>query len=332
MTTKLMTTNKRVQFYITYSTDKPTTALKKQRLTIFEESLEQRNIMLDELFPVKQLKVLDYILYICSGTGIAKVGAEHIANKCGVSVTTVYNAIRSLKQTDEFIVARLIKSGGGAGKYVLVDKKHANFHEIMQEVFMLSEASIKELFLEQFVEQQNVTNIDTTTINDKKQSPNYSSLLKSKQENNNYMSISSESSDEKEAIKESIENENDNSIEYMKLYASNPCQIALYEFIEQMPYSSIIKSNRAVIGLRVGSDCDMKRLNIAKKVIHSIAMRIAEGFVFENVVATFSAALEKAMKYGKVEDKTILNNVKPGLSDERSAAAVPFYNWLEERE
>ena len=329
MTTKTLTaTNKRVQFYITYSTDKPTTTLKKQRLMMLEEALEQRNIMLDELFPLKQFKVLDYILYICSGTGIAKVGAEHIASKCGVSVTTVYNAVRSLKQTNEFVVARLIKSGGGAGKYVFVDKQHTNFHEIMREVFMLSDTKIKEQFSVEFVGQPNVTNVDTTTIDNEKQTLNFNKSFKSKQEKDNNIALSI---NEKEAVKKEIEAKDTNSLEYVKEYASNPFQIALYELINEMPYSNIIKSNSAVIGLRVGSDCDMSRFIMAKKIIHSMAMRIKEGFVFNSVPAAFSKALEEALKRGKVEDKSILSNVKPGLSNERSTQHK-FFNWLQERE
>jgi len=319
-----MTTNKRVQFFLTYTTDKPATALKQKRLALLEKALERRNIMLDELFPIKQLKVLDYILYITSGAGICKVGAEHIAKKCDVSVTTVYNAVRALKQTDEFIIARLVKSGGGAGKYVFVDKKHANFNEIMREVFGFSDSKIAELF----VEQPSRENSDITRIEYNNQCSNINISLKHELPNQ-YISITHNI---KETIQEEVESASDNSKEYLKTYASNPYQIALYEFIGEMPYSNKVLSKRAIIGLRVGSDCDFTRFVIAKKVIHSIAMRIADGFVFENVVAAFSKALDEAMKRGKLEDRIILSNVKPGLSDDRETPIVPFYNWLIQRE
>lgn len=324
MTINLMTTNKRVQFFLTYTTDKPATALKQKRLALLEKALERRNIMLDELFPIKQLKVLDYILYITSGAGICKVGAEHIAKKCDVSVTTVYNAVRALKQTDEFIIARLVKSGGGAGKYVFVDKKHANFNEIMREVFGFSDSKIAELFVEQsFAEQPDVSRLESNN-----QSSNIDIYLKHEL-SNKYISISH---DTKEAVQGEVEKSNDNSIDFINTYASNPYQIALYEFISNMPYSNKVFSKRAVIGLRVGSDCDFNRFVIAKKVIHSIAMRIAEGFVFENVVAVFSKALAESVKRGKLEERVILSEVKPGLSDERVTPVVPFYNWLTQRE
>lgn len=64
------------------------------------------------------------------------------------------SAVKALKQTGEFIVARLIKTQGGAGKYIFIDKKHADFKEIMSEVFSLSDYQIAELNAEQFAEQK----------------------------------------------------------------------------------------------------------------------------------------------------------------------------------
>lgn len=312
--TILTATNQRVQFYLTYTTEKPTTIAKRKRLIAFKESLQERGLMLDEVFPLKQLAVLDRILYITSGAGIAKVGADKLAEKCDVSPSTVYNAVRALKETGEFIVARLIKSKGGAGKYIFVDKKHANFKEIMREVFAFSDVKINK----QFVEQKMTEDFEPLSIKDEKQTSNFNIFYNSKQEKEIYIN-------DMEIIKKSIEQETGRSTrEYVEQYASNSFQIAFYDVLNVMPYDSSILRLKHILALRIGSDCDIKRFNVAKKVIHSIAMRINEGYEFNNLVATFTVALENAVNYKNVIN--LESNVK------YKAPAVKFYNWLDNRE
>lgn len=306
--TTLTATNQRVQFYITHTTDKPTTRAKYKRLESFKESLLKNGVMLDELFPAKQFEVLDRILYLTSGSGITKVGADKLAEKCGVSTSTVYNAVKALKKTNQFVVARLIKSKGGAGKYIFIDKKHANFTEIMREVFALSDAKIKE----QFKEQDFDKGLEPVSVEGNNQSSNL--YISSKHEKENYIS-------DNEIIKQAIEEEQpENPREYVEQYASNPLQVAFYDVLSVMPYDNAINSVKHVLALRIGSDCDMKRFNLAKDVVHSMAIRINDGYVFNNVVATFSAALKNALNY----NKTIVQTSKK--------APVPFYDWLKERE
>lgn len=315
----LTATNQRVQFYLTYTTERPSTSAKRSRLNALRSSLEERNIMLDELFPRKQLAVLDRILYITSGAGIAKVGADNLALKCDVSIRTVTSAVKALKQTGEFIIARLIKSQGGAGKYIIVDKNHANFREIMREVFSISDNKFAQLNAEQFAEQISPQSVEAVSLEDGKQSPNYNISFISKQVKDKYVSKVVN------AVKEEIEKETTPSREYVLEYASNPFQIALYDVLNEMPYHKSIKAVRHVLALRIGSDCDCKRFSKAKDIIHSIAMQLADGYVFENIVATFSAALEKAVQY---------DLVAPIPSDKRpiETPKVPFYNWLKERD
>lgn len=312
--TILTATNQRVQFYLTYTTEKPTTIAKRKRLAAFKESLQDRGSMLDEVFPTKQLAVLDHILYITSGAGIAKVGADKLAEKCHVSQSTVYNAVRALKETGEFIIARLIKSKGGAGKYIFVDKKHANFKEIMREVFAFSDVKINK----QFAEQKITKPIESVSLNCEKQTSNLNIFYNSKQEKEIYISDMAK-------IKKSIEKEtSEPTREYVEQYASNSFQIAFYDVLNAMPYDSSIQVLKHVLALRIGSDCDIKRFNIAKKVIHSIAMRINEGYEFNNLVSTFTAALENAVNYKHVIYSE--SNVK------YKAPAVTFYNWLDKRD
>ena len=304
----LTATNQRVQFYMMYTTDKPTTKAKYKRLTTFKESLEHNGKMLDEVFPAKQLEVLDRILYLTSGSGIAKVGADKLAEKCEVSTSTVYNAVRALKETGQFVVARLIKRRGGAGKYIFIDKQHANFTEIMKEVFALSDAKIKE----QFKEQDLTKALAPVSVEDDNRSSNlYISL---QQEKKSYIS-------DNEMIKQSIEKEKpEQPREYVEQYGSNPLQVAFYDVLSVMPYDNAIQSVKHVLALRIGSDCDVKRFTMAKKVVHSIAMRINDGYKFDNIAATFSAALKNAINY------------KETIIQTSNKAPVPFYDWLKERD
>lgn len=312
--TTFTATNQRVQFYLNYTTERPTTAAKRKRLEMFKDVLQDQGAMLDELFPSKQLAVLDHILFITSGAGIAKVGADKLAKSCNVSRSTVYNAVKALKETGEFIVARLIKSKGGAGKYIFVDKKHANFKEIMREVFAFSDVK----FNKQFVEQKMTETFGPVSIKDEKQTSNLNIFFNSKQEKEIYIN-------DMKIIKESIEKERkEPTREYVEQYASNSFQIAFYDVLNSMPYDSSILRIKHVLALRIGSDCDIKRFNVAKKVIHSIAMRINDGYEFNNLVATFTVALENAVNYKNIIDsESKIKYKKP---------KVTFYNWLDNRD
>jgi hypothetical protein len=312
----LTATNQRVQFYLNFTKEKPTTSAKCKRLSALKTALEEKNIMLDEIFPYKQLAVVDRIIYLTSGAGIAKVGADKLAEKCGVSTKTVTNAVKALKETGEFIVARLIKTRGGAGKYIFVDKKHENFGEIMNQVFLLSDKKIAQLNTEQFTEQKNDESVETLAIED----GNFDSNINNfsiKQEKDIYISTTLE------AIKEVIEEEQKPNREYVQEYTSNPFQIKFYDLLERLEYPKSIDNVKHILALRVGSDCDMKRFVKAKNIVHSMAMRISDGYVFENVTATFTAALKKSEFYNVVQEQAKLTYPK---------RSVAFYNWLIERE
>lgn len=311
--TILTATNQRVQFYMTYTTDKPSTSAKYKRLATFKESLLDKGVMLDELFPAKQLEVLDRILYLTSGSGIAKVGADKLAEKCEVSQSTVYNTVKALKQTGQYIVARLIKTRGGAGKYIFVDKKHANFTEIMKDVFALSDAKIAEQFKEQDLTERHAA----VSVEGNNRSSNL--YIFSKQEKENYISHQKDN----EVIRQVIEEQSELTRSYVEQYAVNKRQIAFYDLLNVMPYDNAIQSVRHLLALRIGSDCDDKRFVLAKDVIRNMAVRISEGYEFNNIVATFSAALKNALNY----KETIIQASNPTYK-----APVPFYDWLKERE
>lgn len=318
--TTLTATNQRVQFYLNYTTEKPSTSAKRNRLDALKSTLEEKDIMLDELFPYKQLAVVDRIIYLTSGAGIAKVGAEKLAEKCEVSTRTVTNAVRALKETGEFIVGRLIKTQGGAGKYIFVDKKHANFREIMREVFSYSDYKFAELISDENAEQEIVESIEAVSLNDEKQSPNIN-IFSIKQEKEMYINDIADAI--KDAIKDAIEEETTPSREYVEKYASNSLQIEFYDLLDGLAYPKPIDNVKHVLALRIGSNCDMKRFIKAKNLVHSISMRILEGYEFNNIPATFTAALTKSESYEIPPVKA-----KPKYPER----PVAFYNWLNERE
>lgn len=313
----LTATNQRVQYYLTYSTNGPSTAAKCKRMEALKATLEGRNVMLDELFPNKQLAVLDHILYITSGAGIAKVGADRLAERCEVSVRTVMSAVKALKQTGEFIVARLIKTQGGVGKYIFIDKKHADFKEIMREVFSLSDYQIAELNAEQFAEQKKTESVEAVSTKGEKQGSNINIFFSSlKQVKNNYIN-------DIESIQKEIEEQPLNNRKELAVYASNSFQMAFYDFLTLCDYNSSINDVKGILALRIGSDCDAKRFVKAKNIIHSIAMQMNNGHTFDNIVATFTGALSKAEHY---------NVQSNGYKKPSTTRKVAFYDWLKERE
>ena len=310
----LTATNQRVQFYLTHAKERPNTALKCERLRQLEERLNKSGVMMEELFPNKQADVLDHILYI-TAAGISKVGAETLAERCGVSVRTVMTAVKALKSTGEYIVGRLIKSQGGAGRYIFVDKKHPNFREIMREVFSFSDHQLAELTAEAVACQNHEKSLEAVGVELDNGGSNSNNSFISKQENHNY------TSEHINAIQTAVEENTEPSLEYVKQYATNKRQIAFYELLEMIPYPDKVKSLRHVLSLRIGSDCDDKRFFEAKNAIHSISMQILEGIQIDNVVAAFTGLLNKRMSYN-VPKSNVPVNVRP----------VPFYDWLEERE
>ena len=272
-----------------------------------------------KLFTAATNKVIDEIIYLSSGAGICKIGAVALAERCGVSVDTVYKAVKGLKKTGEFTVARL--ADGHAGKYIFVDNEHPNFARIMKEVFHQEVEAIEmpqktaEQGHEQGHEQglENGSEPTAPSVSDEKSEPIcFNSFISSlKQVNNNYNNahaceaINELESNELKAIQDEIETESkaNNTREYVQQYATNDMQLAFYDHIMLFEglYPSQVTENAALLALRLGSNCSKERYARAKELIHSIAMQIVEGTeYFENVVATFTGALNKAENYRSV--------------------------------
>lgn len=106
-----------------------------------------------------------------------------------------------------------------------------------------------------------------------------------------------------------------------KLYKSIQNNVLKSDFWEG--YTSSINDVKGILALRIGSDCDAKRFVKAKNIIHSIAMQMNDGYIFNNIIAAFTGALSKAEHY----------NVQPnGYKKPVTTRKVPFYDWLKERE
>ena len=139
-----MTTNQKVQFFLTYSNKRASKHKKIKRMQAIEHDLEQSNVFIDELFKCKSIRVLDEIVYLTTMAGVIKIGADKLAINSGVSERTVYNVVATIKAYKQIgIVVGYLK---GSHKYVFVDLKHEDTHVLLASLFGLSQAQIAECF------------------------------------------------------------------------------------------------------------------------------------------------------------------------------------------
>lgn len=113
--------------------------------------------------------------------------------------------------------------------------------------------------------------------------------------------------------------------EYIEKYATNEFQLATFKIIESMPMSNEIKAHAHVISLRVGSSATISDFVCAKTVLINMSVSSIDGLCFDNVVAAFTKAYEKA----KARATQPVN--KPITAEPSYKPKVPFYNWLKER-
>lgn len=306
----LTTTNQRVQFYYTYGNQCERIS-KYKRLKRLEDDLLAKGQYITELFPRKQWELLDEIIYNTSANGICKIGTDTLSTKVGVSARTISTFNRTLEGTGQYIIGRLRNSKTNCGKLVYVDVLHPNFKEIMRECFLLSANQIAELI----AEQEEPTNVDTTPLNDEKQSCNLNILNnKTSNTNNKYIYKAISEKVEENAIKA-------NTKEYVEQNATNPRQIAFYELLNVLPMPKAIDDLKAVLALRIGSDCDDKRFVAAKGLIMHMALRIKDGYAYGNIAAAFTAGLMQAENYQSIKQPT------PAVE----VPAFARYNWLQRK-
>lgn len=336
--TTLTATNERVQAYM-YNKQRPNKGLKNNRLQKFNDLLHQAGKFITELFPRKQVKVLDEILYITSGCGIAKIGLDKLAVRADVSERTAATAVKKLKETGQYIIARL--NAGQAGKYIFVDKQHPNFLDIMEYVFHKDAIQLAS----HFATLQNAETVDTTDSNEQKEESNCFTSSISSFETSFISDVNDIATLDKEAVQE-IRNEIDSepavTIEEQKVlleqYATNEHQKMYFEIMTMFPLHEEIKSSLWKLALRVGSDATVRHMHIAKTVTFELNMQLHERttVIKESVVALFSDLYTKELAApSKVETKAVASS-RPvefydWLSERESVFDGPNYNWLDER-
>ena len=312
--------NQRIQFFINCSTKYPANEIKEaklQRLKKLEGDLRQQNVFMNELFPSKQFLVLEQIIYwINKNNGICKFGTDKliqsIQDNIGVSVSvrTVRSAIKAIKMTRQFIVTRLRSNRCNNGKYVIVDMKHDSFKEILKEVFLLSDDKIAH----QFAHQKSEKNNDEALIHKQSIDENKSfnlTIFKTSNTNNNIY----------KAIQQDIEEDvlKNNNREYVAKFATNEFQVKFYDLLDMLPLPQQIMENKAVLALRIGSDATRKTFVKAKRLIMHMAVRIKDGYTYDNVVAAFTKGLYNAMQY---------KSVKPVTVEFKEVPTFVRFNWL----
>lgn len=316
--------NQRIQFFINCSTKYTANEIKEaksKRLNQLKEDLLQQNVFMNELFPSKQFLVLEQIIYwINKNNGICKFGTDKLIQSIqdninvSVSVRTVRNAIKAMKLTNQFIVTRLQSNRCNNGKYVIVDMKHENFKEILKEVFLMSDDKIAH----QFAHQKSEKSIDEALVQQQSIDENKSSnltIFKTSNTNNNIY----------KAVQQEIEEDllKNNNREYVEKFATNDYQLKFYDLVEMMPFPEQIMANKAVLALRIGSDATSKTFVKAKGLIVHMALRINEGYTYDNVVAAFTKGLYNAMQYQSIKQPVITSVEVP--------VVFARYNWLEEK-
>lgn len=322
--TTYIANNQRIQFFINCSTKYTANEIKEaksKRLNQLKEDLLQQNVFMNELFPSKQFLVLEQIIYwINKNNGICKFGTDKLIQSIqdninvSVSVRTVRNAIKAMKLTNQFIVTRLQSNRCNNGKYVIVDMKHENFKEILKEVFLMSDDKIAH----QFAHQKSEKSIDEALVQQQSIDENKSSnltIFKTSNTNNNIY----------KAVQQEIEEDllKNNNREYVEKFATNDYQLKFYDLVEMMPFPKQIMANKAVLALRIGSDANSKTFVKAKDLIVHMALRINEGYTYDNVVAAFTKGLYNAMQYQSIKQPVITSVEVP--------VVFARYNWLEEK-
>ena len=76
-----------------------------------------------------------------------------------------------------------------------------------------------------------------------------------------------------------------------------------------LPLPQQIMENKAVLALRIGSDATRKTFVKAKRLIMHMALRIVDGYTYDNVVAAFSKGLYNAMQYKSVKPQVVAKEV-----------------------
>ncbi|ASV69060.1 helix-turn-helix domain-containing protein [Cytobacillus kochii] len=327
------------------------TKVKKSLLDQLEKAITEAGESFYKLFPrnTKRTEVLDSIMYLLSGNGICKIESKTLANKVGCSVRTVYTAVRHLKESGLVLVAGL---ADGQNKYVFVLKSHANFKQIMHEVFFIDDLSEIEAVengksgenvpaavssidqnAEPIAEQvaghiaglENAESADTIGVEGEDSSSNLNNFFNSfsslKQEENNYIKQAIEK-ELAEAVKDQQK-----ELEQINTYYTNDLQFKLYNDLKYGQYHQQLKDSASIIGLRVGSTVRPKHhIQALQAVIKINKFLVAGGVVRESIPALFTRIYQDIRRVCEVKKLKKSRVTEP----ERTDRKLPFYDWLNE--
>lgn len=301
---------------------------RKERMMAFKEAEQAKGYVFEAVYPNKQYGVVTQLLIMLAQTGITKISAKALAKKATCSERTVMSVVGKLKNDTQILVARLKSARKNNGHYIFVDKTHANFKDIMREVFMVDDVSVAEQNAEQIAEQENAENADTPTVEGAK---NASKGFKGfKRHTNNIHNIYIGATD-KESVMKEIESEPVKSKAEQEHYVNEYATCTAQKQMLTMIYSiedmllPCIRTQAHKIALRIGSTAEWKDVVMARDVLLTITENTND-HVFRDkptektIVATFTERLA----YKRTHTVPV-KAVKPVL-----VTPAPFYNWLEE--
>lgn len=130
---------------------------KEEYIKLVDQAVTKLGNVLDKLFPSKRQAMFDYLMFNLSATGIQSIHTRTFMRKFVVSESTVRRFVASLKGIGMFTIAQLSKEY--AGTYIFVLNAHANYAEIMAQVFNIDIKSTNKA--------QNDTAYDTSSISAK---------------------------------------------------------------------------------------------------------------------------------------------------------------------
>lgn len=306
--------NEDVQNYIKGATLDQTK--KTEYLMDLEKKVIESGNSFAKLFAGKKYRVLDEIIYLLSGKGIWKVGAQTLADRCECSLSVIHKTVRAIKDTNEILVCRI--ANNRAGKYIFVLKSHPNFKEILKEVFYIDELpgddNKTSLETSQNTSLENAESLVAVSVEGEKSGSNNNNY------NNNILK------QEKYIIKDSIENDlksvskdEKKELERVHNYYTNDYQFDLYREFKKSTYHEKIRNSISILGLRLGSNCTKERYIAATKVLFKINSSLNNDLLInKSVPALFDMMIEIELNKPKQQPKI-----------EKPFKPMPFYNWLQ---
>ncbi|MBG9732259.1 hypothetical protein ABD87_22810 [Lysinibacillus sphaericus] len=128
------------------------TKIKNERIERFRALLSEDNELLNGQLRGKIKKIVNHIIYTTCVGGISTTSAKSLSEIGGCSESTVYRAVKLIKESKQFIVGN--ENEYGKGRYIFVDTLCVNYPIVMEYVFQLHETIYKSLAYDHNVQGQ----------------------------------------------------------------------------------------------------------------------------------------------------------------------------------